>query len=115
MLLLLQWALVYLRRSAAFSMQACHRYGQAQYLGHHTRYLSCRGFKLLAAMGYTPGQGLGKSVEGRTEPIPLDLKQNRLGLGAENKKAAAREAQRHREREAAGELAAKIMLAVLLE
>ncbi|GAB4818345.1 hypothetical protein N2152v2_005391 [Parachlorella kessleri] len=60
-----------------------------------------KGFKLLAAMGYKPGQGLGKSVEGRSEPIPLDLKQNRLGLGAENKKAAAREAQRQREREAA--------------
>jgi tuftelin-interacting protein 11 len=58
---------------------------------------------MLAAMGYRPGQGLGKSIEGRAEPIPLELKQNRLGLGAINKKAAAREAQRHREREAAGE------------
>ena len=74
--------------------------------------MNFRGFKLLAAMGYMPGQGLGKSVEGRTEPIPLDLKQNRLGLGAENKKAAAREAQRQRERETAGELAAINMVAV---
>lgn len=57
---------------------------------------------MLAKLGYQPGQGLGKSVVGRAEPIGLDLKQNRLGLGAVSKRAAQREAQQQHETEAAG-------------
>lgn len=32
-------------------------------------------------MGYTPGQGIGKKESGISEPISIDLKTNRLGLG----------------------------------
>ena len=35
----------------------------------------CRGFKLLAAMGYRQGQLIGKSGTGLAEPLPLALKQ----------------------------------------
>ena len=52
-------------------------------------------------MGYKQGQGLGRSVQGRAEPIPLALKQDRAGLGAISKKAAAREQQCAREAKAA--------------
>lgn len=59
-----------------------------------------RGFKLLKAMGYSEGQRIGKSGTGLAEPIPLLLKQDKLGLGAISKKAAARERQQLRERQA---------------
>eukprot|EP00887_Chlorella_sp_A99_P007076 scaffold2.g7076.t1 len=55
-----------------------------------------KGFQLLSAMGYQPGQGLGRSVQGRAEPLPLEVKQGRGGLGAVSKRAAAREQQRER-------------------
>ena len=46
-----------------------------------------RGFKMLAAMGYQQGQGLGKAQAGRAAPIPVQLKAGRHGLGVdENKK-----------------------------
>lgn len=37
-------------------------------------------------MGYTPGQGIGKKESGISEPISIDLKTNRLGLGRAIKK-----------------------------
>ncbi|XP_046742568.1 G patch domain-containing protein 11 [Diprion similis] len=45
-----------------------------------------KGFKLLEKMGYTPGQGIGKKESGICEPISIDLKTNRLGLGRAPKK-----------------------------
>lgn len=42
------------------------------------------GFEMLMKMGYKPGQGIGKTESGRSEPIPMDLKTNRLGLGKLN-------------------------------
>lgn len=39
------------------------------------------GFKMLQQMGYKPGVALGKSGQGATEPITVDLKLNRTGLG----------------------------------
>lgn len=39
------------------------------------------GFKLLQQMGYKPGNALGKHGQGVTEPINVDLKRNRTGLG----------------------------------
>jgi hypothetical protein len=56
-----------------------------------------KGFQLLARMGYQPGQGVGAAATGRAEPVAVDVKQDRLGLGAVNKSAARRDAQRERE------------------
>ena len=44
--------------------------------------LPARGFKLLSAMGYQQGQGIGKSGTGLAEPLPLLLKQVGGGGGA---------------------------------
>ncbi|KAI3427150.1 hypothetical protein D9Q98_007087 [Chlorella vulgaris] len=59
-----------------------------------------RGFKMLSAMGYQQGQRIGKSGTGLAEPLPVLVKQDKLGLGAVSKKAAAREQQLQRQREA---------------
>uniref|UniRef100_A0A914VKL4 G patch domain-containing protein 11 n=1 Tax=Plectus sambesii TaxID=2011161 RepID=A0A914VKL4_9BILA len=45
-----------------------------------------KGFELMAKMGYKPGMSLGKKREGQVddaikEPIAMDLKMNRTGLG----------------------------------
>lgn len=42
-----------------------------------------KGFAMLRKMGYNPGEGLGKAGEGRTEPVPVELKADRGGLGRE--------------------------------
>lgn len=39
------------------------------------------GFKMLQQMGYQPGKALGKNGQGATEPVNVDLKLNRTGLG----------------------------------
>lgn len=39
------------------------------------------GFEMLMKMGYKPGQGIGKTETGITEPIGIDVKGNRMGLG----------------------------------
>lgn len=39
------------------------------------------GFKLLQKQGYTPGKGLGNGIHVRSEPIEVDLKRGRGGLG----------------------------------
>lgn len=41
------------------------------------------GFAMLQKMGFKPGNGLGKLGEGRTEPIALEVKADRAGLGRE--------------------------------
>ncbi|XP_029107177.1 G patch domain-containing protein 11 isoform X2 [Scleropages formosus] len=45
-----------------------------------------KGFALLAKMGYKAGQGLGKDGAGRVEPIPLNIKSDRGGIGMEEVK-----------------------------
>ncbi|XP_012270973.1 G patch domain-containing protein 11 [Orussus abietinus] len=45
-----------------------------------------KGFAMLMKMGYKPGQGIGKTESGISEPIPVDVKANRLGLGKAVKK-----------------------------
>ncbi|XP_066986189.1 G patch domain-containing protein 11 [Macrobrachium rosenbergii] len=42
---------------------------------------SNKGFSLLQKMGYKPGTSLGKEGQGRLEPVSVDLKQDRVGLG----------------------------------
>lgn len=39
------------------------------------------GLKMLQKMGWTPGEGLGKNKEGSTEPLLLDVKMDKKGLG----------------------------------
>ncbi|XP_036430648.1 G patch domain-containing protein 11 [Colossoma macropomum] len=45
-----------------------------------------KGFALLQKMGYKAGQGLGKQGAGRVEPIPLNIKTDRGGIGMEELK-----------------------------
>ncbi|XP_067941869.1 G patch domain-containing protein 11-like [Watersipora subatra] len=54
-----------------------------------------KGFALLKKMGYKPGEGIGKSGEGRLEPVGIELKSNRGGLGQEAERRK-REAQREK-------------------
>jgi len=44
---------------------------------------SNKGFAMLSKMGFKKGMGLGKEGQGRLEPIPLDLKVGKKGLGRE--------------------------------
>ncbi|KAG5830990.1 G patch domain-containing protein 11 isoform X1 [Anguilla rostrata] len=55
-----------------------------------------RGFAMLQKMGYKAGQGLGKDGAGRVEPIPLNIKTDRGGIGIEEvKKRKAEEKLEH--------------------
>ncbi|XP_031091305.1 G patch domain-containing protein 11 isoform X1 [Ipomoea triloba] len=42
------------------------------------------GFKMLKQMGYTPGSTLGKDGSGRAEPVALEIRRGRAGLGKED-------------------------------
>jgi len=42
---------------------------------------SNKGFNMLIAMGFTPGSGLGKEGEGRKEPIGINVRRGKNGLG----------------------------------
>lgn len=44
------------------------------------------GFEMLMKMGYKPGQGIGKTQSGMTEPISVEVKGDRQGLGKTLKK-----------------------------
>uniref|UniRef100_A0A3Q0RG50 G patch domain-containing protein 11 n=1 Tax=Amphilophus citrinellus TaxID=61819 RepID=A0A3Q0RG50_AMPCI len=55
-----------------------------------------KGFALLQKMGYKAGQGLGKEGAGRVDPIPLNIKTDRGGIGMEEmKKRKAEEELEH--------------------
>ncbi|KAJ4885076.1 TBCC domain-containing protein 1 [Raphanus sativus] len=42
------------------------------------------GFKLLKQMGYKPGSALGKGGSGRAEPVTVDIRRSRAGVGRED-------------------------------
>lgn len=42
------------------------------------------GFKLLRQMGYTPGSFLGKEGSGRAEPVGIEIRRSRAGIGRED-------------------------------
>ncbi|XP_027366922.1 G patch domain-containing protein 11 isoform X1 [Abrus precatorius] len=42
------------------------------------------GFKLLKQMGYTPGSALGKQGSGRAEPVRLEIRRSRAGVGLDD-------------------------------
>uniref|UniRef100_A0A914VQB5 Angiogenic factor with G patch and FHA domains 1 n=1 Tax=Plectus sambesii TaxID=2011161 RepID=A0A914VQB5_9BILA len=48
-----------------------------------------KGFKMLSKMGWKEGKGIGKTDQGIAEPIPHEVRVNRSGLGAEEKKHEA--------------------------
>jgi hypothetical protein len=69
--------------------------------GSHVAY-SCRGYQLMARMGYTPGSGLGASRAGPAEPLAVELRAARSGLGVhEQRKRAREEAEEQREQQGA--------------
>lgn len=45
---------------------------------------SSKGFALLQKMGYKPGMGIGKEGTGRVEPVSIELKSGRSGLGRDS-------------------------------
>lgn len=47
---------------------------------------SNKGFEMLMKMGYKPGQGIGKTESGMKEPIGVEVKADRHGLGKAMKK-----------------------------
>ncbi|XP_023133810.1 G patch domain-containing protein 11 [Amphiprion ocellaris] len=59
-----------------------------------------KGFALLQKMGYKAGQGLGKEGAGRVDPIPLNIKKDRGGIGMEEvkKRKAEEELERYRQK-----------------
>lgn len=42
------------------------------------------GFKLLKQMGYIPGSALGKQGSGRAEPVGIEIRRSRAGVGLED-------------------------------
>ncbi|GAB4851548.1 hypothetical protein Ancab_030951 [Ancistrocladus abbreviatus] len=42
------------------------------------------GFKMLKLMGYTPGSALGKAGSGLSEPLGIDIRRSRAGIGRED-------------------------------
>ncbi|KAL2326938.1 hypothetical protein Fmac_020365 [Flemingia macrophylla] len=59
------------------------------------------GFKLLKQMGYTPGSALGKQGSGRAEPVGLEIRRSRAGVGLEDphkEKRKKEEIMMHRKR-----------------
>ncbi|XP_034408001.1 G patch domain-containing protein 11 isoform X2 [Cyclopterus lumpus] len=59
-----------------------------------------KGFALLQKMGYKAGQGLGKAGAGRVDPIPLNIKTDRGGIGMEGvkKRKAEQELEHYRQK-----------------
>ncbi|XP_029962731.1 G patch domain-containing protein 11 [Salarias fasciatus] len=59
-----------------------------------------KGFALLQKMGYKAGQGLGKEGAGRVDPIPLNIKTDRGGIGMEGvkKRKAEEELEQYRQK-----------------
>nr|XP_043621375.1 G patch domain-containing protein 11 [Erigeron canadensis] len=42
------------------------------------------GFKMLKQMGYTPGSGLGDGGSGQVDPVGLEIRRSRAGIGRED-------------------------------
>ncbi|KDP24602.1 hypothetical protein JCGZ_25518 [Jatropha curcas] len=62
------------------------------------------GFKLLKQMGYTPGSALGKEGSGRAEPVAIEIRRTRVGIGREDphkekRKREELDAERNRRKE----------------
>lgn len=50
-----------------------------------------KGFALLQKMGFKPGTALGKEGQGRAEPVSINVKNNREGLGMESERKQRQE------------------------
>ena len=53
----------------------------------------------MAKMGYKPGQGIGAGGGGRVEPVEVDLKATRAGLGVDEAKKRQRDSSRAQQAE----------------
>ena len=53
---------------------------------------------MLAKMGYKSGEGLGKEKQGRSEPVDLEIRTHRAGIGRSNQRAERKKA-RERQKE----------------
>ncbi|XP_010257429.1 PREDICTED: G patch domain-containing protein 11 [Nelumbo nucifera] len=42
------------------------------------------GFKMLKKMGYNPGSSLGKNGNGRADPVGIEIRRSRAGIGSED-------------------------------
>ncbi|CAL5376325.1 unnamed protein product [Camellia sinensis] len=54
------------------------------------------GFKLLKQMGYTPGSTLGKEDSGLAEPVGLEIRRTRAGIGQEDSRKEKRKREEER-------------------
>ncbi|XP_022672225.1 angiogenic factor with G patch and FHA domains 1-like isoform X2 [Varroa jacobsoni] len=45
---------------------------------------SNKGFKMLQGMGWREGEGLGRSNQGGTQPVPVQMRNERAGIGSED-------------------------------
>ncbi|CAL5376328.1 unnamed protein product [Camellia sinensis] len=54
------------------------------------------GFKLLKQMGYTPGSTLGKEGSGLAEPVGLEIRRTRAGIGREDSRKEKRKREEER-------------------
>ncbi|KAL7224299.1 hypothetical protein ACSBR1_025705 [Camellia fascicularis] len=54
------------------------------------------GFKLLKQMGYTPGSTLGKEGSGLAEPVGLEIRRTRAGIGREDLRKEKRKREEER-------------------
>ncbi|EDV29103.1 G patch domain-containing protein 11 [Trichoplax sp. H2] len=52
-----------------------------------------KGFKLMAKMGYKVGDGLGRKANGIAEPLPINIKGDRGGIGKDEEKNRKRKLQ----------------------
>lgn len=62
------------------------------------------GFKMLKNMGYSPGSSLGKNGIGRAEPVGLEIRRSREGLGAQEEKRRTERVKEERKRKGENEL-----------
>ncbi|RRT74594.1 hypothetical protein B296_00032191 [Ensete ventricosum] len=69
------------------------------------------GFRMLKMMGYKPGSALGKDGGGRAEPVGLQIRRSRAGIGVEEdavrKERAAEERKRRREEDMVAEFGSR--------
>lgn len=65
-----------------FTSNAMPHRGQGQGLGNWEQHTRGIGAKLLLQMGYMPGKGLGKDLQGISQPVQAHVRKGRGAIGA---------------------------------